>query len=155
MRLWWISAAAMAALWAAPAAAGTSPEPREVRKEVMWHRADRLWSGALPALGCGPRLPEPTGDLALAAPLRRATFERRGEVIAELRAPRWMTRSVLSRGRDCAARAAETATVPALLTPAPEPFEVFHGELAACLQRTGAARHLGSMTLWIDTSCNW
>ena len=136
-------------------AATAEPTTFDVRTQITWNPSDRIWTAALPAEGCGPRLIEATGDLAYAAPLRRASFERRGELVAEFNAPRLMTPIVRGRARDCAAEASASASLPAMLSATAGSFETFQGAFAACLSRTGSAKHLGSMRLWIDTSCNW
>jgi len=156
MRLVWLASGLAAASIGAPAAAAEPVrEPRDVRTHIMWYPAERLWTDALPVEACGPRLLEATGDARLAAPLRRATYERRGELIAELRPGPRRVPAVLTEARMCAAKAAGAVTTPALLTPAPQPWETFHLAFAACLKGTPAASQVGSMTLWIDTSCNW
>ncbi len=148
--------AAAQSVAAGPAIVRAPHDARDVRTNLFWRRADRLWSGMLPVMGCGPRvLDEATGPLDLEGPVRRATFERRGELIAELSGPRLLSRTILTRARTCAAEAADHTTLPVLLTAEVQPWETFHGALDACLRRTDTARHVGSMTLWIDTSCNW
>ncbi|WP_423350013.1 hypothetical protein [Phenylobacterium sp. VNQ135] len=119
----------------------------------MWFPSDRLWSAALPGQACGARAIAPTGDLVLTTPIRRATFERRGELVAELRGAAHSV-NLIDTARTCAARAADPALTPALLTGAAAPWSTFQGALSACMKEKGAPS-LGSMTLWIDTSCNW
>lgn len=153
MRLSWVGLGVGLALLASPVFAATADAgPRTL---IMWHPSDRLWTGALAAQGCGARTIEPAGDLTLATPLRRAAWERRGELIAELRSTKLLSLATLSTARMCAARAADLATAPAMLTAAVETWSTFQGALASCLQSEGAAKTVGSMTLWVDTSCNW
>jgi hypothetical protein len=141
------------ALLASPAIAATAEAgPRTL---IMWYPSDQLWAGALAAQGCGARAIEPAGDLTLATPFRRAAWERRGELVAELRSSKLLSLTTLTTARMCAARAADVATTPAMLTAAVETWSTFQGALASCLQSEGAAKNIGSMTLWVDTSCNW
>jgi hypothetical protein len=144
------------ALLAAPVMAATADAgAHDARTHIMWFPSDRLWSASLPAEGCSARAIEPAGELALASPVRLAAFERRGELIAELRTSKALSLAVLTTARMCAARAADTATTPAMLTAAVETWSTFQGALASCLQSEGASNSVGSMTLWVDSSCNW
>lgn len=153
MRLSWVGLGLGLALLASPAmAASAEAGPRTL---IMWHPSDRLWAGVLAAQGCGLRTTEPVGDLTLATPFRRAVWERRGELVAELRSSGLLSLTTLATARMCAARAADVATTPAMLTAAVETWSTFQGALASCLQSEGAAKNVGSMTLWVDTSCNW
>lgn len=136
-------------VWAATADANV----QSVRTEILRSPSERLWAGALPIQGCGPRAIAPLGALPPASPVRLAAWERRGELIAELRSSQALSLSTLAAARTCAARAADAT--PALLTAAVETWSAFHGALASCLRSEGAAQGLGSMTLWVDTSCNW
>jgi hypothetical protein len=144
------------AMIAGPAAAANADDDaRSARTHVMWFPSDRLWNAALPGQGCNARAIAPTGDLALSTPVRRATWERRGELLAELRGSPQTSRATLDTARTCATRAADPVVTPGLLSAAIGPWSTFQGALAACLKEKGAAGGLGSMTLWIDTSCNW
>ncbi|MFN3583270.1 hypothetical protein [Phenylobacterium sp.] len=125
----------------------------DTRLHVMWFGADRIWSGALAAQRCGPREIEAGGALTLATPLRRAVFERRGELVAELRSAAPIAVVMLDTARTCAARAVDAA--PALLSGGAEPWGAFKSALDTCLASRGASGQLGSMTLWIDTTCNY
>lgn len=158
MRLPLLGLALGAALIATPAAAATITEPvrdaHEVRTHLFWYPADRVWTGGLPLEACGPRFIQPAGELAFAPPLRRANYERRGELVAELRAPPKLAPAVLTQARACVAKAAGEDADRVMLGPAP-PVEAFRASLAACLKDKGAHEGVGSMTLWIDTSCNW
>lgn len=115
---------------------------------------DRLWSGAAADQACGPRMTPIAGDLQLAAPLRRAVFRRRGELIAELLAPRPLADSVVLTARTCATRAVGGASGETLLASA-EPWGAFHAAFRACLKEEDAHPHVGGMTLWVEASCNW
>jgi len=154
MRRWWVGLGLGMAFIAAPAAAaGLGEGVAEARTHVMWFQAGRIWSGALGAQRCGPRAIEAAGDLSLATPLRRAVFERRGEIVAELRSATPLALGVLDMARACAAGAAGAA--PTLLSGGAEPWSSFKTALDACLTSRGAAGQVGSMTLWIDTTCNY
>jgi len=144
------------ALLAAPVMAATAEAgAADARTHIMWFPSDRLWSAALPPEGCSPREIASIGALPLASPIRLAAFERRGELIAELRTTKALSLTVLTTARMCAARAADTATTPAMLAAAVSTWSAFQGALASCLQSEGASKSVGSMTLWIDSSCNW
>lgn len=144
------------ALLASPAAAASADAGEaDARTHIMWFPSDRLWTAALPAQGCSARAIAPTGELALASPVRLAAFERRGELIAELRTTQVLSLAALTTARMCAARAAHTATAPAMLTAAVETWSTFQGALARCLHSEGASSSVGSMTLWVDNRCNW
>jgi hypothetical protein len=158
MRRWWVGLGLGMACLASPAAAaglgeGASAALRDARLHIMWFRADQVWSGALAAQRCGPREIEAAGDLSLSTPLRRAVFERRGELVAELRAAAPVTVVVLDTARACAARAVDAA--PALLSGGAEPWGAFKSALDTCLASRGASGQVGSLTLWIDTTCNY
>lgn len=154
MRRAWIGFGLGLAWLAAPACAATvDASVQSVRTQIMVNPSDRLWAGALPVQGCGPRAIAPIGDLLPASPVRLAAWERRGELIAELRSSQVLSLSTLAAARTCATRAADAT--PALLTAAVETWSAFHGALASCLRSEGAAQGVGSMTLWVDTSCNW
>lgn len=166
MRRWWLGhglgmilgVGLGAACVASPAAAAglgeTAPRGvRDSRMHVMWFQAGRIWSGAQGAQRCAPREIEAAGELSLATPLRRAVFERRGELVAELRSAAPVALVVLDTARTCAARAVDAA--PALLSGGAEPWAGFKSALDSCLAARGAAGQVGSMTLWIDTTCNY
>lgn len=156
MRLSWVGLGLGLALLASPVVAATSDSgAADARTHVMWFPSDRLWADALPARGCSPRAIAPAGELPLASPIRLAAFERRGELIAELRTSQVLSLAALATARMCAARAADTATTPALLTAAVAAWSTFQGALANCLQAEGASASVGSMTLWVDSRCNW
>ncbi|WP_309089703.1 hypothetical protein [Phenylobacterium sp.] len=144
------------ALLASPVMAATADAGAgDARTHIMWFPSDRLWTEALPLQACAPGAIAPAGELALASPLRLAAFERRGELIAELRSSQALSLATLTTARRCASRAADAATTLALLTAAAETWPAFQGALASCLQAEGAAKSVGSLTLWVDTSCNW
>lgn len=121
----------------------------DVRTQITWDPAGRVWTDMLPAERCNARMAQ-TADAAS----RTAALLRRGEMIAEFRAPR-LTPVVMAGAQACAVEAAGSVGTSALLSSAEAPFQAFRGAFAACLVRQGSAGQLGGMRLWIDTSCDW
>jgi hypothetical protein len=119
------------------------------------HTADRFWSGRLELAPCARPNVRRNG-LALATPrLRAATRESRGELIGEILSPPPMASLVAAKARDCASAAGEAAPAPVLLAQGAAGFSQFHAAFSACMVREDAAQYVGSMTLWIDSDCNW
>lgn len=145
----------MAMLAGTVQAANAEGDAASTRSHLMWFPPDRLWNAALPVQACSARAGAPNGDLAVSTPVRRGVWLRRGELVAEVRGSGPARRATLDAARACAVRAADPVVTPALLTGAVGPWSAFQRALAACMMERGAAGGLGSMTLWIDTSCNW
>lgn len=131
---------------AAPSKASTF----DVRTQITWDPSGRVWAGALTPERCSARMIH-TVDTAH----RTAAFLRRGEMVAEFRAPRPLTPVAIAGAQACAVEAAGSVGTSALLSSAEAPFQAFRGAFAACLVRQGSAGQLGGMRLWIDTSCDW
>lgn len=105
-----------------------------------------------PACLSGPRGPAPPAVTAR----RRVVFqERHGELIGEFRSPTPIAPAAVATARACARRAGDQATTPELLLGGAPGFSKFRAAFDACMSDAQAGHSLGSMTLWIDTHCNW
>jgi hypothetical protein len=63
--------------------------------------------------------------------------------------------SALARARDCAVSAGGQSAAPPLLAEGVAGFSNFQAAFAACMVKADAAEAVGSLTLWVDTYCNW
>lgn len=135
-----------------PAAAGA--EGGFSRAQVGFRGpADRLWEGSVDLPACVQKQPR---LLAIVAPRHRlARQERRGEVIAEFAGPAPVAASTVAQARQCAARAGDAATAPALLAGGAQGFTTFQSAFSACMAKADQPLAVGSMTLWVDSRCNW
>lgn len=136
----------------AQARAEVSQGQEAYRTMVFWYQADRLWTGGLEPEGCnaaGAHAP------LAAARVRTAVYQQRGELIGEIRAQPAEARAVVAQAHSCALEADAAVTTYALLTDAERNWGLFHTAFSTCMRRNNQAEHLGSMTLWIDQSCDW
>ena len=155
MRLSWLGLAALSGFAVASPALAEADEATARTSVGFVHTADRFWSGRVDLPPCA-RPDVRRNRFALATPrFRAATQERRGELIGEILGPPPLVRLVAAKARDCAATAGEAAPAPGLLAQGPPGLSQFQSDFAACMAREDAARHLGSLTLWIDNHCNW
>lgn len=113
--------------------------------------SDRLWEGRVALPACAKPRPR------LFAPRSRAPAvqERRGEVIAEFAGASPVGADTLSQARQCAARAGEEATPLMLLAGGAPGFSKFQTAFASCMAQADQPQAVGSMTLWVDSHCNW
>jgi hypothetical protein len=155
MRFWSFGVGAILAVAIAGAAeAADAPHQPRPKTEVGFKGpVDRLWSGRLAVEPCVT--PRRTRLTELFAPRPRyASAERRGELIGEFMSPA-PAPQVVAAARSCAASAGEAATTRALLTEGVAGFSKFQIAFAACMDTRAAGQAVGSMTLWIDSRCDW
>ena len=123
------------------------------RTAVFWSPADRFWTGGVEPEQClknGKR-----AAFSAAPRLQAAVYERRGELIGEIRATPVLAPHVIAQARSCATEADSATTTYALLTDADRNWGVFRNAFSVCMTRNNTAQYVGSMTLWIDQACNW
>lgn len=133
------------------ARAETYEGPAAYRTVVFWNPADRFWTGGLPPEACSAagRQASPTTRV------RTAIYRRRGELIGEIRAEPARAPTVIAQAHSCASEADSATTTYALLTDADRNWGVFQSAFSMCMTRNNQAQYVGSMTLWIDQSCDW
>lgn len=138
---------------ATAAAAEQYEGARAYRMAVFWSPADRFWSGGVEPEQCLRN--GRTAAFSVARRLPAAVYERRGELIGEIRATPTMAPRVVAQAHSCATEADSATTTVALLTDAERNWGVFRTAFSVCMSRNNAAQYVGSMTLWIDQACNW
>ena len=136
---------------AATSAADGYRGPGAYRTEVFWNPADRFWTGGLAPDGCSAA----GRRAAPIARVRRAVYQQRGELIGEIRAEPARVPAVVAQAHSCAREADSATTTYALLTDADRNWGVFQKAFSMCMTRNNQAQYVGSMTLWIDQSCDW
>ena len=155
MRIWALAiGAALAVTCAAPAAAQGAAAIAKSSVGFLGP-SESLWTGGLALPAC-PR-PGPRGAVtAVALPGYRTAFqERHGELVAEFTGARSVPPAAVATARGCAARVGDAAHARGLLTEGPAGFAAFQAAFDACMVEADADPRVGSMTLWIDTQCNW
>jgi hypothetical protein len=146
--------AAATLLHATPAAAqAVAPAPRA--SLGFWGPADSFWRETAELAPCS-RTGAVRSPLSAVAPrLRLAGQARHAELLGEILGPAPLAPLVVAKARACVAAPGVSETVPVLLADGAGGFKRFQSAFAACMAGQGAAQYVGSMTLWIDRSCNW
>jgi hypothetical protein len=142
-----LGAAAVAGL-ALPAHA----QVRASAPKAAFLASERLWSASLALPACLA----PEDELpAVSARRRLVPQERHGELVGEFRSPAPIAATMVAAARACALRAGDQATTPEMLSGGAAGFMKFRAAFNACMGDADAGHSVGSMTLSIDTHCDW
>lgn len=117
--------------------------------------AGQLWTGSMLLPSCSR--PNVRRRLLpfFAGPQPLASQERHGELIGEFVGPQPVDPSVIDKARGCASAAGDKTTTPMMLAGGPTGFSRFQRAFSACMAKQDAPQAVGSMTLWIDSHCNF
>lgn len=143
---------------AAPVAAGAADSGYEPVAKVnvgFENTADRLWSGSMAMPACSRPNQRRRLMSFFAGPQPLASQERHGELIGEFVGPQPIAQSVRDQARDCAALAGDKTTARLMLAGGPSGLSRFQRAFKACMAKQDAPQAVGSMTLWIDSHCNF
>lgn len=125
------------------------------RKEIFWNPADTFWAAGADGEICARGGVRKVSASEALPRLRTALYERRGQLVGEIRSPPSLFSTVVAQARSCANEAGSAATIGGLLKPTPASWSTFHAAFSTCMVRNHAAQYVGSMTLWVDQRCVW